>query len=136
MAVFSPSWTAPEHKAFSGFRKIYPVSRNVLRDVANQYHHWSSTALRSGATESSVIPKVGATTSSSPTLERATDHVVVIIKAREPAGLMTAIGEGKKWHLETKYRWVNQYNFYIQDAQWGPMFVRVCLTFLSPPGSV
>jgi len=42
--------------------------------------------------------------------------VVVIIKAREPAGIMTAIGAGEKWHLETKYRWVKQYNFYIQDA--------------------
>jgi hypothetical protein len=27
--------------------------------------------------------------------------VVVIIKAREPAGIMTAIGAGEKWHLET-----------------------------------
>jgi hypothetical protein len=57
------------------------------------------------------------------------DQVVVIIKAREPAGIMTAIGAGDKWHLETKYRWVDQYNFYLQDAEWGPMFVRVCPYF-------
>ena len=30
---------------------------------------------------------------------------------------MTATGAGDKWHLETKYRWVNQYNFYLQDAE-------------------
>jgi hypothetical protein len=57
------------------------------------------------------------------------DQVVVIIKAREPAGYMVAIGAGKKWHLETKYRWVQQFNFYIQDAEWGPIFVRVCPYF-------
>jgi len=55
--------------------------------------------------------------------------VVVIIKAREPAGIMTATGSGDKWHLETKWRWVNQYNFYLQDAEWGPMFVRGCPHF-------
>jgi hypothetical protein len=58
-----------------------------------------------------------------------TDQVVLIIRAREPAGIMTAIGAGQNWHLETKYRWVKQYNFYIQDAEWGPMFVRVCPYF-------
>ena len=54
------------------------------------------------------------------------DQVVVILKAREPAGIMTAIGDKQKnkWHLETKQRWVDQYNFYLRDAQWGPMFVR------------
>jgi hypothetical protein len=57
------------------------------------------------------------------------DQVVLIIKAREPANIMTAIGAGDRWHLETKYRWVDQYNFYLQDALWGPMFVRVCPYF-------
>jgi hypothetical protein len=45
---------------------------------------------------------------------------------------MTATGAGNKWHLETKYRWVNQYNFYLQDAEWEPMFVRVCPYFPNP----
>ena len=71
------------------YRKIYPVSRKVLRDVANQYHDWVEPYFRHAQP----------------------DQVVVIIKAREPAGIMTAIGAGKKWHLETKYRWVKQYNF-------------------------
>ena len=41
---------------------------------------------------------------------------------------MTATGNKKenKWHLETKLRWVDQYNFYLNDARWGPMLVRVC----------
>jgi hypothetical protein len=25
---------------FSTYRKLYPVSRQVLRDIASQFHHW------------------------------------------------------------------------------------------------
>lgn len=42
---------------------------------------------------------------------------------------MTAIGQGQNWHLEMKQRWVDQYNFYVQDRDWGRMFVRVCPYF-------
>src|SRR5438034_3109126 len=57
------------------------------------------------------------------------DQVVAIIKAREPATYMTAIGKDDRWHLEMKRRWVDQYNFYVQDSHWGRMFVRVCPYF-------
>src|SRR2546429_1686850 len=56
-------------------------------------------------------------------------QVVAIIKAREPATYMTAIGKDDRWHLEMKRRWVDQYNFYVQDSHWGRMFVRVCPYF-------
>jgi len=41
---------------------------------------------------------------------------------------MTAIGgkQANRWHLQIANRWVIQYNFYINDRQWGRMFVRVC----------
>src|SRR6266446_4577333 len=41
---------------------------------------------------------------------------------------MTAIGDSKtnRWHLAIANRWVVQYNFYINDRQWGRMFVRIC----------
>ena len=41
---------------------------------------------------------------------------------------MTAIGDSKtnRWHLQIANRWVVQYNFYINDRQWGRMFVRTC----------
>lgn len=44
---------------------------------------------------------------------------------------MTAIGTKKenRWHLELKQRWVIQYNFYINDSEWGRMFVRICPYF-------
>jgi hypothetical protein len=57
------------------------------------------------------------------------DRVVVIIKAREPAGILKAIGKDDRWHLEMKGRSVDQYNFYVKEARWGLMFVRVCPYF-------
>ena len=41
---------------------------------------------------------------------------------------MTAVGDSKtnRWHLQIANRWVVQYNFYINDRQWGRMFVRIC----------
>jgi len=56
------------------------------------------------------------------------DEVAVILKARESARIMTAVGDNKtnRWHLEIANRWVVQYNFYINDRQWGRMFVRIC----------
>ena len=112
------------------YRKVYPVSRKVLREVASQYHNWAQHSAQKWGVEIIEDPKGRRDKFVNPYFEKAQpDQVVLIIKAREPAGIMTAIGAGKKWHLETKYRWVKQYNFYIQDAEWGPIFVRVCPYF-------
>jgi len=56
------------------------------------------------------------------------DAIVVVLKAREPARIMIAIGDKTtdRWHLELSQRWVVQYNVYINDARWGRMFVRMC----------
>ena len=112
------------------YRKIYPVSRNVLREVARQYHNWVAHMAQRWDVEIVVDPKGRRDEFVEPYFQKAQpDQVRVIIKAREPAGIMTAVGAGQKWHLETKYRWVQQYNFYLQDSEWGPMFVRVCPYF-------
>src|ERR1700693_5250079 len=67
------------------------------------------------------------------------DQVVAIVKAREPARILVAIGakDNDSPHLEFKQRWVNQFNFYLNDKHWGRIFVlmgpyfpfsaRVCL---------
>src|SRR5215510_7744622 len=34
--------------------------------------------------------------------------------------------ETNRWHLQIAERWVVQYNFYVNDRQWGRMFVRMC----------
>jgi len=112
------------------YRKIYPVTRNILREVARQYHDWVEHSAPKWGVEIVDDPKGRRDDFVQPYFANAQpDQVVVILKAREPAGIMTAIGAGKKWHLETKYRWVKQYNFYLQDAEWGAMFVRVCPYF-------
>src|SRR5262249_53571489 len=56
------------------------------------------------------------------------DQVVVILKATEPARIMTAIGDRQtnRWHLQIAERWVVQYNVYVNDRHWGRMFVRMC----------
>lgn len=57
------------------------------------------------------------------------DQVVVIVKGREPARILTAVGKDDRSHLQYARRWVDQYNFYLHDAKWGRMFVRVCPYF-------
>jgi hypothetical protein len=54
--------------------------------------------------------------------------VVLVIKAREPARIMIAIGDktANRRHLQFAQRWVVQYNVYINDSRWGRMFVRMC----------
>src|SRR6201984_1649031 len=39
---------------------------------------------------------------------------------------MIAIGAEERRHLELAQRWIVQYNFYINDRNWGRMFVRMC----------
>jgi len=112
------------------YRDTYPVTRKVLRDVANNYHNWVTHSAQKWGAEIVGAPEGRRDEFVEPYSQNAKpDQVVVIIKAREPAGIMTAVGAADKWHLETKYRWVDQYNFYLQDAEWGPMFVRVCPYF-------
>jgi len=115
---------------FDVYRHIYPVTRKVLHDVANDYHNWVAHSAKKWGAEIVGSPEGRRDEFVEPYFQQAKpDQVVVIIKAREPAVIMTATGAGDKWHLEGKYRWVDQYNFYLQDAAWGPMFVRVCPYF-------
>jgi hypothetical protein len=118
---------------FWSYRQLYPVSRQVLREIASQYHNWVQYASR----------KWGAPVLKAPEEERRDDFVapffrgarpdqlVVILKAREPARLLISIGKSAtaQGHLEYRRRWVDQYNFYIHDRAWGRMFVRVCPYF-------
>ncbi len=117
---------------FGTYRELYPVSRDVLREIATQFHNWVINRSK----------KWGAPILDAPDGRRdefvqsyfkaaKPDQVVCILKAREPARIMTAIGTKKenRWHLELKQRWVDQYNFYINDDPWGRIFVRVCPYF-------
>jgi hypothetical protein len=107
---------------FNTYRQLYPVSRHTLRDIAEQFQRWLK-----GWSEKRNIPVAEAPKGRRDDFVEAyfrganPDQVVVIVKAREPARIMTAIGDSKTnhWHLQIANRWVVQYNFYINDRQWG-----------------
>jgi hypothetical protein len=115
---------------FWSYRQIYPVSRQLLRDIATQYHNWVKNRSLKWGVPIQEDPPGRRDDFVARYFRRAhPDQIVAIIKAREPATIMTAIGKGDRWHLELKRRWVEQYNFYVQDPRWGQMFVRVCRYF-------
>jgi len=114
---------------FNTYRQLYPVTRYALRDIAEQFQRW----LKDRAAKRSIpiveAPKGRRDEFVEPYFDRAKpDQVVVILKAREPARIMIAIGDkaANRWHLQIADRWVVQYNFYINDRSWGRMFVRIC----------
>ena len=114
---------------FNTYRRLYPVSRHMLRGIAEQFQHWVKAW--SGQRNIPILdaPQGRRDDFVDPYFKRAkADSVVVILKAREPARIMTAIGDSQtnRWHLQIANRWVVQYNFYINDRQWGRMFVRIC----------
>jgi hypothetical protein len=112
---------------FNTYRELYPVSRAVLHDVAAQYERWVHARAATWRAPILDAPDGRRDAFVEPYFRRAqADQIVVIIKAREPARILVAIGKDDRWHLEYKRRWVIQYNFYLLDRDWGRMFVRVC----------
>ena len=109
---------------FNVYRQLYPVSRDLLRGIAEQFQQWLK-----GWSEKRGIPVLEAPKGRrdefvDPCFKRAKpDQVVVILKAREPARIMTAIGDKQtnRSHLQIADRWIVQYNFYINDQRWGRM---------------
>ena len=122
---------------FNTYRRLYPVSRQLLHGIADHFQKWLK-----GWTENAKVPVLDAPKGRrdefvEPYFKRAKpDAIVVVLKAREPARIMIAIGDKStdRWHLELSQRWVVQYNVYINDARWGRLFACVP-TFRSLPGS-
>src|SRR5437867_4280327 len=105
---------------FNAYREGERVTRNRLREIAGQFVNWvKNRACKWGA------PIVEAPTGRrddfvAPYFKQAkNDQVVVILKAREPARILTAIGAAGRWHLQMALRWIVQFNFYIFDRHWG-----------------
>ena len=115
---------------FSQRRGLFPVHKNHLVKISADYEKWMREQIQSER-----CPLLEDPGDRDQFMERyfATaqpDQIVGIIKAREPGKILTALGHpGKSTHLESKLRWVNQYNYYIQDRDFGPMFVRICPYF-------
>src|SRR5208283_5436366 len=114
---------------FNTYRQLYPVTRYTLRDIADQFQRWVTERAEKRNIPIVEAPKGRRDEFVDRYFERAKpDAIVVILKAREPARIMTAVGDkvANRWHLQFAQRWVIQYNFYINDRNWGRMFVRVC----------
>jgi len=117
---------------FWKYRKQYPVSRDVLREIAQQFQGWVVNRAQKWTAPILEAPQGRRDEFVEPYFRKAQpDQVVAILKAREPARILIAIGKKKdnRWHLQLAQRWVIQYNFYVNDARWGRMFVRVCPYF-------
>jgi len=114
---------------FASYRKLYPVSRDILRGIADQFQKWVTNRAQKWGAPIVEAPRGRRDEFVEPYFRRAKpDQVVVILKAREPARIMIAIGnkQENRWHLQIAQRWVQQYNFYVNDRRWGRMFVRLC----------
>jgi hypothetical protein len=117
---------------FDTYRQLYPVSRYVLRDIAEQFQNWVKNRSEKWRVPILESPPGRRDEFVEPYFRKAKpDQVVAILKAREPARILIAIGNKKdnRWHLEIAQRWVIQYNFYVNDRDWGRMFVRLCPYF-------
>jgi len=94
------------------------VTRKTLTDIADQFQYWlKNRAEKWGAP---ILDSPDGTGDDSrrdkfldPYFENAKpNQVVAILKAREPARILVAIGDknNRSPHLEYKQRWVNQFN--------------------------
>jgi hypothetical protein len=112
---------------FNAYREGQRVTRNLLRDIAQQFQNWLKNRCQKWGVPILDAPEGRRDDFVGPYFKHAkNDAVVVILKAREPARIMIAIGAQDRWHLQLAQRWIVQYNFYINDLNWGRMFVRIC----------
>jgi len=114
---------------FNAYRKLYPVSRDVLTGIAGQFQNWVVNRSQKWNAPILDVSEGRRDKFLDPYFRKAKpNQVVAIVKGREPARIMTAIGNKKenRWHLQIAQRWVVQYNFYVNDERWGRMFVRMC----------
>ena len=122
---------------FNVYREGKRVTRKTLTDIADQFQYWLKN--RSQKWGAPILEPPDGTGDDSrrdrlldPYFQNAKpNQVVAIVKAREPARILVAIGDknNDSPHLEFRQRWVNQFNFYLSDARWGRMFVRMCPYF-------
>lgn len=117
---------------FNTYRDGKRITRDALTDIADQYRNWVTNRSLVWKVPVQEAPEGRRDDFIDPLFRRAKpDQVVAILRAREPGRILVANGNKKddKWHLQMTQRWVIQYNFYVNDARWGRMFVRVCPYF-------
>src|SRR5271157_2386947 len=117
---------------FNTYRDGKRVTRDELGGIAEQYKNWVTNRSQKWGVPVLEAPDGRRDDFIDPYFKRAKpDQVVAILRAREPGRILVANGNKKddRWHLQITQRWVNHYNFYLNDARWGRMFVRICPYF-------
>jgi hypothetical protein len=122
---------------FNTYREGTRVTRSYLTGIADQFQNWVKNRSEKWGAPILEAPDGGGDDSRRDKFilqyfqDTKPNQVVAILKAREPARILIAIGgkDNDCPHLEYKQRWVNQYNFYVNDEHWGRIFVRVCPYF-------
>ena len=122
---------------FNAYRQGKRVTKRTLTEIADQFQYWVKN--RSEKWGAPILePPDGSDDDDRRDKfvgeyfrEAKANQVVAILKAREPTRILVAIGDknNDSPHLEYKQRWVNQFNFYVNDQHWGLMFVRICPYF-------
>jgi hypothetical protein len=130
---------------FNTYREGKRVTRNELGGIAEQYKNWVTNQSQKWSAPVLEAPANRRDKFLDPYFNKAKpDQVVAIVRAREPGRILVANGNKKddRWHLQITQRWVNHYNFYLNDVRWGRMRFRTqacssaCAhTFLSRLGS-
>ncbi len=122
---------------FNTYREGKRVTRKTLTEIADQFQYWVKNRSEKWGAPILESPDGDGDESRRDKLldgyfqNAKPNQVVAILKAREPARILVAIGDkdNASPHLEYKQRWVNQFNFYLNDAHWGRLFVRMCPYF-------
>jgi hypothetical protein len=117
---------------FNTYREGKRVTRSLLTDIADQFKNWVTNRSQKWDVPLLEAPEGRRDDFVDPYFKRAkADQIVAILRAREPGRILIAKGNKKddRWHLQLAQRWIIQYNFYINDAHWGRMFVRMCPYF-------
>ena len=122
---------------FNAYREGKRVTKPTLTEIADQFQYWvKNRSQKWGAPILEAPDGDGDESRRNKFVEQyflaaKPNQVVAILKAREPARILVAIGgkDNDSPRLEYKQRWVNQYNFYVNDPHWGRMFVRMCPYF-------
>ena len=88
---------------FHTYRHVYPVSRDVLREIAVQFQNWVVNRSQKWGAPILEEPEDRRDKFLDPYFRKAKpNQIVAIIKARQPARIMIAIGNKKdnRWHLQ------------------------------------
>jgi hypothetical protein len=91
---------------FNACRDAEGVTRNRLRNITQQFQNWLKNRCEKWGIPVLDAPEGRRDDFVDPYFKQAkTDEVVAILKAREPARIMIAIGSEDRWHLQLAQRW-------------------------------